>query len=381
MTTNFDETNKNGGLVPMVKSAQSNPRFVGKYVTEMRRVLEISALAGENAIIISPPGYGKTEIALTLAEAMTGTEGTLMIELDPSTPPEVIRGAYDPSALLDGRLERVIAGTPYDPSKNIVILDELWRASDIMFDALIHATNQKRRGIYKPVMWGTSNFVGAKERTEALKDRFALWMYPTMTLDVRGIVSSHRTNGFNASVWDSPIPWDYILEIRNAEITQKSADVISDMLETLTGEAIKEGFAINPRRIVQWENILKGGTIAETGSADFDAIPASVSSMLKYAFPLDNATIAGKWAEVSGSIVDSVGARIESYKGIAYSKFKQFADSTSASDRVARAGEMGLYLAECQKELKAMGGNDPRVNDAIVWLTGLFQNAITGKPL
>ena len=86
-------------------------KFVGNYPEQVRSVLTASALAGVHAIILGPPGWGKTSLALACARALGGLGGYVVIRLDPATPPARIQGAYDPAAILQGRLERVLEGT------------------------------------------------------------------------------------------------------------------------------------------------------------------------------------------------------------------------------------------------------------------------------
>jgi len=377
-----DNSPKNRNEKPGKIAENANPRFIGEYVNEMRRIFEYSAISGENAMVISSPGWGKTDIALTLSRAMVGSDATLLIEIDPSTPPETIRGSYDPAQLLNGKIARIYTDTPYDPAKRIVILDELWRGSDILFDSLIHATNQKMRTfVERPVFWGLSNFVGKAERTDALRDRFAMWYHPSTQLDARAIVLSHRTNGFDESTWSNPIDWETIREIRNVEITVRAANVLADLIEELIKETARAQMDVNPRRVVQWENLLRAGCLLETGNPDFDAIPANVSRILKYAYPASDKQTAAQWAKIAASIVDSVGAAIESYKAIAYDEFLNITKTTNPQDRTAMIGKLGAVLANAQENLQRVGGNDPRIPKTVKELTDWFSRAVRGESL
>lgn len=170
-------------------------KWMGQYPKDVKLALIASAISGHHCIFVSEPGYGKTEMAHQAAKAVAGEDGRLMIPIDPSTPPEAIRGAWNPASMLQGKLERVVDGTPYDPTIKVVILDEIWRANDVCFDALIHVTGRKDIDqTTRPVFWGTANFVGKQDRTAALRDRFAIWMWLNPALPA-GLVESHLNNG------------------------------------------------------------------------------------------------------------------------------------------------------------------------------------------
>ena len=109
------------------------------------------------------------------------------------TPPEALRGAYDPAALLNGRLERVVAGTPYDPTARVSILDEVFRANEVVFDTMLDVLDRlDAKPAQAPVAWATANFVAQGERVEALLDRIALWLWISPdAMDVAAIVGAH----------------------------------------------------------------------------------------------------------------------------------------------------------------------------------------------
>jgi len=333
---------------------------------------------------ISKPGWGKTEMAIQSARAVA-PDGFAFIELDPSTPPEVIRGSYDPAAMLNGQLVRLVAGTPYDPTAHVVILDEIWRANDVVFDALVHATNQKLIDqINRPVFWGTSNFVGKAERTEALRDRFAMWLYMEGTLDAAGIINAHLNNGTGFDPdWNKDIPvWEECLKIRSSHVSEKAQEAITQMIENLHDEAIASKFDVNPRRIVQWSEILSRVSTLYYGSTDFDTVHPNAAWMLRYAYPCETADRAKAWKEVAASISDKVGTAIESYRAIALEKFQDVAKANSdPSEKTKLMAELGQVLVKAEQEFKRIGAGDPRSDAAMKELTQWFSKAARGEKI
>jgi MoxR-like ATPase len=360
-------------------------KFVGSYTTELKEVLIGSAVAGENAMTISPPGWGKTDMADQLSQKIAGDDGAILMELDPSTPPEAVRGAYDPAQILNGKLVRITEGTPYATGAHVVVLDEVWRTSDVIFDILIHAIARKRGDqTTNPVFWGTSNFVGKAERTAALRDRFGFWLHLSPTLDVRGIALAHLNNGAKGidPSWGADVPsWDECVRIHRCHPTERAADAVVSLIETLAAEAEAEKMELNPRRIVQWQNILFRNSVFATGTEDFEVVPDSVSKLLGYAYPAVTSQDALKWRQIATSIVDQLGAQIEAYRTIAYEKLRAVASTSSITDKTERIGVLGQTLSEAQSELTRLGKNDPRAIKAIMELTQWFQAAVKGDPL
>lgn len=294
-------------------------KFVGEYPKEVKKLFTASLVSGTNTIIISKPGWGKTEMALTIGKNVA-PDGTIFIELDPSTPPETIKGAYDPAKMLDGQLERIVKGTPYDPDAKIVILDEIWRANDVVFDSLIHATAPKLvNPIDRPIFWGTANWVNKSERNAALRDRFGLYMFLEGDLNAEEVVSQQINNGMWDLTWADDVPrWEECIRIRKAKPTKKSEDTIKAVISTLVAEASKPAdekdlrprFEVNPRRVGQWAEILFRLSILYHGKANFDDV-SQAAELLKYAYPLMDKETARAWHEVTASIANSFGSVLD----------------------------------------------------------------------
>jgi MoxR-like ATPase len=178
-------------------------------------------LANQHAIVLGAPGWGKTAVGRALAAQLApAPEAVTFVRVDPSTPPEVVRGACDPAPLLAGRLEPVTSGTPYGPGCRLAILDEVFRANEMMFDALLDVLDRQDAAPGHPdSVWTTANFVAAGERVEALRDRFALWLWLSPdTLDVSELVGTHLSaNGQGSLMVSGVIPdWQTLEDTRRA---------------------------------------------------------------------------------------------------------------------------------------------------------------------
>lgn len=338
-----------------------------------------SLLSNTNAMVVCQPGYGKTEMSFGIAKHVlhgsNPSDGLIFVELDPSTPPDVVRGYRDPAALLAGNgMKMVYDGTPYDPNAKIVILDELWRSNDVVFDALIHTTNDIRRGASRPCFWGTSNFVVKSPRTEALRDRFAMWYYYTPDpLNVRNIICSG-----DLLDWEYNTPtWNDIMEVRNMEMTDKALNAIAEQIEMLAGN-VAGTFNVNPRRVKQWRDILFRYSAYLHGTNDFDTIPAKALQALRFAYPASDAEEYTRWGQAVMSIIDALGTALTAIRAEAYKRWKQVVQASS-SDKSALHAQLGKMLADAEIQLSAFGQDDPAVIDALTEMNTWYRKAVRGE--
>lgn len=351
--------------------------YTGAYVNHLVMVLTASAISGEHAVVFSPPGWGKTSIARDTA-ARIGK--FVLVRIDPTTPPEAIRGAYNPAALLQGRLERVLDGTPYEDGVRVAILDELFRADDVFFDACLALMDRVGWGVERPVVWATSNFVAQSERVNALIDRIALWYWVKPDgVDVRQIAIAH-VSGAGPQLPNVTIPdWSQIVEVRKAmaTVTRRSSDVVADFLESIASEAVAQGLALNPRRVAQWTSLITALSIWEHGTADFDSVGGMARRAMLYAWAATSPSDADAWKQVVMAVSDRVGAAIESVLSEALKKFREVSSLPTAQERLARAGELGQVIASAQMTLRGIA-QDARIEAAIATLNEWFSQAIQG---
>lgn len=364
--------------------------FVGQYPKEVKKLLIASLVSGMNTVIISKPGWGKTEMALTAGKNVA-PDGTIFIELDPSTPPETIKGAYDPAKMLDGQLERIVAGTPYDPKAKIVILDEIWRANDVVFDSLIHATAPKLvNPIDRPIFWGTANWVNKSERNAALRDRFGLYMFLEGDLMAEDIVTQQLNNGQWDLSWADDVPrWEDCINIRKAKPTQRSLDAVRAVIATLVAEASKPAdekdlrpkFEVNPRRVGQWAEILFRLSVYHTGKANFDDV-SQAAELLKYAYPLLDKETARAWHEVTSSIANSFGSVLDTIvKQCEMQAYEISRSGASGNDVITRMASVIRdsfeNIKQARKDFNA-DEKDPRYQQAEKRLNSMMSTILRG---
>lgn len=104
----------------------------------------LAVLAGENILLIGPPGTGKSLIARRIAESLGGAQQGSHFEylLTKFSTPEEIFGPLSISALKQDVFQRNTNG--YLPSVRVGFLDEIFKASSSILNALLTILNERK---------------------------------------------------------------------------------------------------------------------------------------------------------------------------------------------------------------------------------------------
>lgn len=104
----------------------------------------LTVLAGENIVLIGPPGTGKSLIARRIAESLGGAQqgGYFEYLLTKFSTPEEIFGPLSISALKQDIFQRNTSG--YLPSVRVAFLDEIFKASSSILNALLTILNERK---------------------------------------------------------------------------------------------------------------------------------------------------------------------------------------------------------------------------------------------
>lgn len=359
-----------------MSTIQTGHYFVGSYVNAMVDMLNASLVSKTHAILMSPPGYGKTAIPKRALEQVIPDSHSL-IPVTPSTSPAVINGMVNNEVLIKhSRYELVTDGTPYDPNMNVVILDELFRGNDPLYDAALHALDPEKQD--NVVVWATSNFTASGDRVKALIDRIGLWMWVDAQIDdmKQMVISSMMSNG-KPSV-KGMIDWKTVQDVRQAQAGLKAANTVADYIVFLSEECANEGLHVHPRQATHWWKLLYYNGVYATGQADFDTLPEQATRVIKWAWPTQSREEAGKWQQIATALTDKVGAAIDAVLANAVTEFKRVAGITDNAQRGAQVPTLGRLLADSQSDLRGLG-KDPRIDSAIATLSTWFAQAIDGK--
>jgi MoxR-like ATPase len=150
-------------------------RFLGK--AEAIRLLVVSMVAGEHALLVGPPGTAKSALVRTFARLLHARYFEYL--LTRFTEPNEIFGPVDIAAFREGRYERRTEGML--PDAEIVFLDEVFKSNSAILNALLTLLNERRftsggRALASPLIsaFGASNEVPSDEALAAICDRFLL---------------------------------------------------------------------------------------------------------------------------------------------------------------------------------------------------------------
>lgn len=353
--------------------------YTGAYVKDVIDVYLASAFSNVHGISISPPGWGKSEISNKLAGELAGADHYHLIPIAPTTSPSLIDGPMDNEILIkESRLVRKVERTPYDPNMRIVIMDELLRGSDPLFDAALHATDPLKQK--NCVVWATSNFVPKGDRVQALLDRFGLWLWIRPdTFDIRALAMAQMLTDGEPQLPGTIPSWSDVMDVRSAKPGLKAAQAVADFLELLHEEAANLGLSVHPRQATHWRKLAYRMGVYHTGEADFKALPQEATRVIQWAWGSRSYEEAGEWRKLVGSMVDKVGATIDVVLANVVGEFKRVAAIASDIERTQEISGLGRTLAESQSDLRELGANDPRVKDAINLVSQWFADAINGK--
>ncbi|MCC6216348.1 MAG: AAA family ATPase [Polyangiaceae bacterium] len=150
-------------------------RFVGR--SEAVRLLLISLVAREHAVLIGPPGTAKSALVRTLAELVDARYFEYL--LTRFTEPNEVFGPVDLEAFRRGEYRRRTAGML--PEAEVVFLDEVFKSNSAILNSLLSLLNERRYTSGGVVLecplisvFGASNEVPSDDTLGALFDRFLL---------------------------------------------------------------------------------------------------------------------------------------------------------------------------------------------------------------
>lgn len=146
------------------------------------KLVLLTVLAGENIVLVGPPGTGKSLIARRMAQALGDTQNGGYFEylLTKFSTPDEIFGPLSISELKADRFRRNTVG--YLPSVELAFLDEVFKASSSILNALLTILNERiyhngaeaQHVSLRALIAASNELPTGQEELAALYDRFLL---------------------------------------------------------------------------------------------------------------------------------------------------------------------------------------------------------------
>ncbi|MCX9134392.1 AAA family ATPase [Aeromonas veronii] len=246
--------------------AQLNEGLVDR--DEAMKLALLSLLAGENILLVGPPGTAKSLISRQVAKVLKDDdkEGASHFEylLTKFSTPEEIFGPLSISKLKEDRFERNTAG--YLPSVQVAFLDEIFKASSSILNALLTILNERiyhngasvQRVPLRSLIAASNELPTGQEELGALYDRFLIRSF----VDYVSQDSLHRLFSFGSSKQPNPLTLGELKEldklVASIEIPEAIREAVIQIWQghrELFKEDRREG--LSDRRLVKVIHLLK----------------------------------------------------------------------------------------------------------------------------
>ena len=263
--------------------------------------LMIAALAGENAVLIGPPGTAKSQLSRLFSRAITGATYFEQLLTRFSTPEDLL-GPLSLAGLQADKYRRQLGGRFAD--SHVVFLDEVFKSNAGTLNALLAGLNERvvhddgavKRIPLRFCLGASNELPKGEEGLEALWDRFMVRITVGYVRDRQ--LRSRLALGGHALKNDPP-PTMTVDEWDAACVEAmglKMDDRVANALVELTMKLEKEGIAISDRRMVKLGSLLRSAAYV-SGDSQCDTEHFLLLSNALWDRPEQQAVVTAKCSE------------------------------------------------------------------------------------
>ncbi len=317
------KTNTTAAETAIETPMQALQTYLNSIFPERKDVIEgvlVTLLAGENGLLVGPPGTAKSALIRVLCGAVEGSHYFERLLTKFSTPEELF-GPISLSALKADRFERNVAGKL--PEAEIAFVDEVFKANSAILNSMLTVMNEKKfhndgKILKVPLisLWGASNELPEGKELEALFDRFM------MRFEVKPLITANSLRKIIMAPEPTAKTFLTVAElraemakVRDVEVTTETVDALIDVRDVLGAQ---HGILVSDRRLKKSVNLLKAvaylGGAQETSPEDLD--------VLKNCFWREPIEI-NKIAKEIGKFSDPVQVKVTEILAAAREEFKR----------------------------------------------------------
>jgi MoxR-like ATPase len=360
---------------------------------EVIRASLVALLARQHLVVLGPPGTAKSALVTSLAERVNPQNGsglrTFAYLMTRFTTPEELFGPVSVSGLKRDEYVRITDGKLVEAE--LVFLDEIFKASSAILNALLKIANERvfnngGQEMHVPLisLFGASNEMPQGNELEALWDRFLLRFRVGYVTDtgfvkfIRAAAAKYKGHGSNGS---QPLtlqqPELSTLQHSAAQVAIPNAAI--DLIEQLRRDLAAKGIVISDRRWGQALGVLQAHALTEGR----DAVTEDDLVFLKHVMwqsPEQQAEIGKALARIGNPL----NSKAVDYEDQAASVHRECMDAQNAAqseeqkmqaaiEANTKLKQIGVKLQELREQVVEQGRNINRVDKVIEAVTKMKQ--------